>query len=178
MSDTKSNQTTDNKELRLLVENIAKKINGAPALNGGFDRMMVIVEHIQEKQEETTKKIDKIYDGLYEPDEGLYARVKTIEDSSADFVQIQAKHFASGEKTLMNLNESLKKLADKDIELEEKAETTIRLQKIAGEDLEKLESVIQAKSTWFNIWSKAIWLVGGGVLAAIGKTLWEIVSRR
>jgi len=170
MSDTKSSQPMVNRRLQMVIEDIAKKINGAPALNGGFDKMMVIVEHIQEKQDETTKKIDKIYDGLYEPDDGLYARVKTMEDSS--------NNFTADEKTLNDLNASLKKLADKDAELEEKADTTERLKKIAGEDLEKLESVIKVKTNSFDFLAKITWLLAGGALAAMGKAAWEALFSR
>lgn len=178
MSDTKSNQSVENRNLQMMVEGIAKKINGAPALNGGFDRMMVIVEHIQEKQEETTKKIDKIHEGLYEPDEGLYARVKTVEGSAVSFAEKQMKHFTSDEKNLSDINASLKTLSNKDEELEAKAETIIKLQKIAGEDLEKLESVIKVKSTWLDASSRIFWLLAGGALAAIGKTVWETIFHR
>jgi chromosome segregation ATPase len=174
MSETK----TDNKELQQTVESIAKKIHGAPALNGGFDRMLVIVEHIREKQDDTTEKINKIHDDLYEPDDGLYARVKMVETVAADFAKKQAEHLATDEKTLVSLNESLKKLSEKDDDLGKKAETTLRLKKIAGEDLEKLESMIRVKSVWLNVWSKAVWLLGGGILAAIGKTVWELISRK
>ena len=174
MSETK----TDNKELQQTVESIAKKIHGAPALNGGFDRMLVIVEHIREKQDDTTEEINKIHDDLYEPDDGLYARVKMVENVAADFAKKQTEHLATDEKALVSLNESLKKLSEKDDDLGKKAETTLRLKKIAGEDLEKLESMIRVKSVWLNVWSKAVWLLGGGILAAIGKTVWELVSRR
>jgi hypothetical protein len=174
MSETK----TDNKELQQTVESIAKKIHGAPALNGGFDRMLVIVEHIREIQDDTTEKINKIHDDLYEPDDGLYARVKMVETVAADFAKKQAEHLATDEKTLVSLNESLKKLSEKDDDLGKKAETTLRLKKIAGEDLEKLESMIRVKSVWLNVWSKAVWLLGGGILAAIGKTVWELISRK
>lgn len=174
MSDTK----TDNKNLQQVVEDIAKKLNGAPALNGGFDRMMVIVEHIQDIQDQTTKKINEIHESLYEPDDGLYARVKMVENIASEFSKKQTEHLATDEKTLVSLNESLKKLTDKDDDLDKKAETTIRLRKIAGEDLERLERLIRIKTAWASVWSKAFWLVGGGVLAAIGKTIWEFLSRR
>jgi hypothetical protein len=174
MSDTKS---TD-KQLQLLVESIATKINSSPALNGGFDKMMVIVEHIQEKQQETSDKVSKIHDGLYSPDDGLYARVKMIETSQADFTKKHAEHIANDEKNMREINDSLKKLTTQDEELTKKVETTIKLKKIAGDDLEKLESVIKVKSAWGSIWSKAAWLLVGGTLAAIGKAVWELVAHR
>ena len=174
MSDTKP----DNKDIQQMVGEIAKKINGAPALNGGFDRMMVIVEHIQEKQDEANRKINRIHEGLYEPDDGLYARVKMVENVASEFSKKQADHFTTDEKMFVNLNDSLKKLSEKDEELSKKVETTLRLKRIAGDDLEKLEAVIQVKSMWLNIWSKIIWLLSGGILAAVGKTIWEILAHR
>lgn len=163
MSDPKS----DNKQLQMLVESIALKINSSPALNGGFDRMLVMVEHIQEKQEETSDKVDKIHDGLYNPDSGLYARVKMVESASEMF----GKNHAS-------IATDLKKLTAADEDLAKKAETTSKLKKIAGEDLEKLESVIKVKTAWSDIWTKAIWFVVGGSLAALGKAIWDAVAHR
>jgi len=174
MSDIKS----DNKTLQLLVESIAHKINTSPALNGGFDKMLVIVEHIQEKQVETGEKMDKIHEGLYNPDDGLYARVKMVESATENFAKIHAAHIQSDEKSMREISNSLKKLSTTDEDLSKKAETTSRLKKIAGEDLEKLESVIKVKSTWSEIWSKAMWLVVGGAFAAIGKAIWEAVGHK
>jgi uncharacterized protein YaaN involved in tellurite resistance len=174
MSDTKS----DNKQLQLMVESIAQKINTSPVLNGGFDKMMVIVEHIQEKQQETSEKVDKIHDGLYNPDDGLYARVKMVETATEQMVKSHAAHIAADEKNMKEINDSLKKLSSTDDDLSKKVETTSRLKKIAGDDLEKLESVIKVKSTWSEWWGKAVWLVVGGVLAAIGKAIWEAVGHR
>lgn len=174
MSDIK----IDNKDVQQMVEEIAKKLNGAPALNGGFDRMMVVVDYIRERQDEATRKINRIHEDLYEPDDGLYARVKMVENVASDFSKKQIDHLATDERTLSSLNDSLKILAQKDDDLGKKAETTLKLKKIAGEDLEKLESMIRVKSVWLSIWSKAVWLLGGGVLAAVGKTLWETLARR
>jgi hypothetical protein len=172
MSDPKS----DNKELMLLVESIATKINGAPALNGGFDRMLVLVEHIQDKQEETCLKVDKIHEALYEPKDGLYARVKMVETATADFASRQAAHLAIDEKNIFAINESLKKLDVSDHELARKTEITEKLKKVAGDDLEKLGSIIKIKSLWSELATKAAWLVVGGVLVEIGKTVWELVK--
>jgi uncharacterized protein YaaN involved in tellurite resistance len=174
MSDTKS----DNKQLQLMVESIAQKINTSPVLNGGFDKMMVIVEHIQEKQQETSEKVDKIHDGLYNPDDGLYARVKLVETDIKQMVKSHTAHLAADEKNMKEFNDSLKKLSSTDDDLSKKAETTSKLKKIAGDDLEKLESVIKVKSAWGDWLGKAVWLIVGGAFAAIGKAIWEAISHR
>lgn len=173
MSEPKS----DNKELLLLVESIASKINGAPALNGGFDRMMVMVEHIKEQQEDTSIKVDKIHHGLYEPNEGLYARVKMVETTTTDLAKRQANHITVNERKLETINATLKKLGEKDDDLLKKVEITDRLKKITGEELEKLANVIQVKSTWTDSASKVAWFVIGGLLVEIGKFAWTIIHR-
>lgn len=179
MSETKNdNKDLQNKDLQKMVETIAKKINGSPALNGGFDRMLIIVEHIQEKQDETNEKISRIHDGLYEPDEGLYARVKDVENTTQDFSKKLDQHALVDEKLQVNLNDTLKKLNERTEEINKKIETTIKLKKIAGEDLEKLDQMFKAKNIWLNIWSKSAWLIGGGILAAVGKTVWELIAHR
>lgn len=176
MSDTKiDNKETQSKDLQVVVETIAKKINNSPALNGGFDRMMVMVEHIQERQEEANAKIDRIHDNLYEPDDGLYARVKTVEVVASDFAKRQNEHLASDEKVMSQLTSGLKKLDD---DLTDKLVTTKKLKKIAGDELERLESMIRSKNVWLSIWSKSAWLLGGGILAAIGKTVWDLIVHR
>lgn len=170
-----SEMKSDNKELLLLVESIASKINGAPALNGGFDRMLVMVEHIKEKQEDTSAKVDKIHDGLYEPNDGLYARVKMVENTTAAFAKRQATHLSLDEKNMESINASLKRLDAKDEEISKKAEITDRLKKITGEELEKLASVIQVKSAWGDNATKILWFVVGGLLVEIGKTIWTAI---
>lgn len=176
MSDSKTNNKEPQyKDLQEMVEVIAKKINGSPVLNGGFDRLMVTVDHIRERQLEANSKLGKIYEDLYEPDDGLYARVKMVENITADFSKKFQEHTTTDEKLQTVLNDSLAKL---DGDLAHKLDTTKRLQKIAGEDLDKLESILKVKNMWLNIWSKAAWLLGGGILAAIGKTAWELIVHR
>lgn len=60
-----------------------KSIKESPALNGGFDSLMSKVDVIQESQSalkenqgKLTEKVDAIHDAMYEPDHGVYARIK------------------------------------------------------------------------------------------------------
>ena len=172
MSDVKS----ENKELLLMVEQIASKINNAPALNGGFDKMLIIMEHVQDKQEETSSKVDQIYDGLYKPDDGLYARVRTVQTFTNGLEKQLEEHTVADKASHTELFDNLKKLIETDVVHDKQLETTLKLKKIAGEDLERLHSVLQVKTIWTNIWGKVAWLVLGSVLAAIGKTIWETLS--
>ncbi len=166
---------SDRDELfREMLERITKKVESSPALNGGFDKLMVTVEHIKEKQDSTWLKVDKIHEGLYEPDTGLYARVRSVETSTATMAENYEEHIINDEKSMDEINSSLKKIG----EISERAdEVAKKVKSIAGEELEKLTPIIKARTLFGEITSKAIWLLGGGILAAIGKTVWEIVSK-
>lgn len=171
MSDPKN----DNKQLEFMVQSIANKLNSSAVLNGGFDKMMVVVEHIQEKQEETAAKVHMIHEGLYHPDDGLYARVKMVEIASNRMAENQQEHFQMDDKNMDEINASLKKLATTDDTLTKQAETTQKLKKITGEDLEKLADVIDVKTSWTDGWKKIAWFIVAAIAGAGGKALWELI---
>ena len=55
---------------------------GLPAvleLTGRLDRLMDGIENIKERQEEMAKDIAEIKKAVYHPDEGIYARIKVLE---------------------------------------------------------------------------------------------------
>lgn len=173
MSGTKSD-----KDLQTILEGISVKINSSPVLNGGFDKMLVIVENIKEKQNETSKKVDEIHKGLYEPDTGLYARVKSVENGINHMASDFKEHAETDDKNMTGVRNSLEKLVDKDKDLEKKVEHTAKLKKIAGDDLEKLESVIQAKGKAGEWFSKIIWAILLAVLGGLGKALWDAINHK
>ena len=48
-------------------------------ISGKFDQMMDKIETVRDKQEEMAADISKIKDAVYDPDEGLYARLRELE---------------------------------------------------------------------------------------------------
>lgn len=58
------------------------RILSAPAMNGGFTTLLYKVENIEQTQSQIVEKVDQIHDVLYEPDTGLYARIKNVENAS------------------------------------------------------------------------------------------------
>ena len=49
------------------------------ALDKKVDRMIGTIENLKDKQDDVAKDVTKIKEAVYHPDEGLYARIKTIE---------------------------------------------------------------------------------------------------
>jgi len=65
------------------VERVERKISAAPSLNGGFDKLLLEVAHIKEAQVEILQGIRGVKKNLYEPDSGLFSRVRELESESA-----------------------------------------------------------------------------------------------
>ena len=48
-------------------------------LNNKIQRMVDVIEVVKDKQEEMADDISKIKDAVYNPDEGIYARLRDLE---------------------------------------------------------------------------------------------------
>ena len=100
------------------VENMEHKITSAKSLNGGFDKLAGDVEHIKESQREVLDAIRGVKQSLYEPDSGLFSRVKELESESQ-----RRFEFVKESKPALDFAKELvvwKKHADKELEQFEK----------------------------------------------------------
>ena len=62
-----------------MSEEITTIITEILELNGKLERMMTGIEVVKEKQDEMALDILKIKDAVYDPDEGIYARIRSLE---------------------------------------------------------------------------------------------------
>ena len=95
------------------VENMEHKITSAKSLNGGFDKLAGDVEHIKEAQKEVLDAVRGVKQTLYEPDSGLFSRVKELETESE-----RRKEFIIESKPALEFSKELavwKRQADKDL---------------------------------------------------------------
>ena len=72
------------------VESMEYRISSAKSLNGGFDKLLVEIEHIKDTQNEVLQGMRGIKKSIYEPDSGLFSRVKQLEmesDRRMEFVK-------------------------------------------------------------------------------------------
>ncbi len=65
--------------LELLIGEIHSKLDGV-VFNGGFETLVTNVQNIQKTQQEMLIKMDDVHKVIYEPDDGLFARVKKVEN--------------------------------------------------------------------------------------------------
>lgn len=64
--------------LERLINEIHEKLDGA-AFNGGFESLVQNVQNIEKTQREMLSKMEEVHKVIYEPDDGLFARVKRVE---------------------------------------------------------------------------------------------------
>lgn len=114
-----------------MVNDVQAKVMSSPALNGGFDRLIHKMEKFEVMQDQVIVRVDQIHDAVYNPDLGLFARVKTAEASRDDDINeinselqrikmkqehdtIDLKESTASEKALLmdvkNLQEDVKEL--------------------------------------------------------------------
>ena len=100
------------------VENMEHKITSAKSLNGGFDKLLNEVDHIRKTQKDILEGVRGVKQNLYEPDSGLFSRVKELETESE-----RRKEFIIESKPALEFSKELvvwKRHADKELEQFEK----------------------------------------------------------
>ena len=122
------------------VENMEHKITSAKSLNGGFDKLLNEVDHIRKTQKDILEGVRGVKQNLYEPDSGLFSRVKELETESQRRLE-----FIQESKPALEFSKELvvwKKQADKELE-----------------QFEKLQIEFEKLKDWKDGAQKVIWLI-------------------
>ena len=122
------------------VEKMETKISNAKSMNGGFDKLLIEVEHIKEAQGDILEGVRGVKKNLYEPDSGLFSRVKELETESE-----RRKEFIAESKPALEFSKELvvwKRQADKELE-----------------QFEKMQIEFAKLQDWKDGAQKVIWLI-------------------
>lgn len=146
---------------RRQIAEMQNKILSAPAMNGGFSTLMYKIEKIEQSQEKLVEKVDDIRDVLYDPDSGLYARIKNVENQTAEVERVE--NLEEEIKYIKSWKENKDKLAARE-EIEE-----ADVEKILREHAEVLKEL----QKWYERQAAAIkWLaltLGTALFGIVGK---------
>jgi chromosome segregation ATPase len=160
-------------QTRELLEQISKKILNSPALNGGFDKLVVTVGQIKEKQDEAVEKIEKLSVALYQPKEGLYSKMQTLEHDLETVNSTIESHFEEDNKELTAISKSIKDLEAQAKDTTKIKDTTERLKRIGGEDLQEISDLVNLKKNM----TKILWALITLVIMGAIKLLWELAQK-
>ena len=122
------------------VENMEQKIASAQSLNGGFDKLLLEVEHIKEAQVDILEGVRGVKRNLYEPDSGLFSRVKELEMEST-----RRQEYITETKPIVGQHQELllwKREAQKDLD-----------------EVEGLRLEVAKLQDWKSGMQKVIWLI-------------------
>lgn len=171
----------EREEIKQLLGAIKKTIDKASVLDGGFEKVASKINDIQLSVSElknTSAKTERAVDGLnkemgilsksiYDPDTGLYARIKTVDyklnannEATNDLCEDIGKSYRSIKENETNILKFDKRLAE--IEREHNS-----LRKITGSDHEDLKLILKTRKN-FN---KVFWVFILGVIGSFAKTI-------
>jgi hypothetical protein len=140
------------------VEKMETKISNAKSMNGGFDKLMMEVEHIKDTQADILEGVRGVKQNLYEPDSGLFSRVKELETES-----IRRLEYVKESKPALEFAKELqlwKKKADKDLE-----------------DFEKMQIEFAKLQDWKVGMQRVMWLVATAAGGMWVKHLMDIIMK-
>tara|TARA_R100000900_G_C3272685_1_gene152045 strand:- start:80 stop:538 length:459 start_codon:yes stop_codon:yes gene_type:complete len=140
------------------VSKIEDKVTSAKSLNGGFDKLLIEVEHIKETQTAVLEGVRGVKQNLYEPDSGLFSRVKELETESA-----RRMEYIQESKPALEFSKELavwKKHADKELE-----------------QFEKLHVEFEKLKDWKEGAQKVIWLIATAAGGMWVKTLMDMMMK-
>jgi hypothetical protein len=141
----------------IAIENI---LSSAAALNGGFDKLMLEIDHIKSSQEETNVMVTKVAATIYDPEAGLITKTRDAVTKLADL----DKFYEMLDPMIDRHKEMSLWIDVKEKELEKwndkKADFLIEIDRL---------------SQWKNTVTKILWIMGGSTLGLLAKNLLTVL---
>lgn len=151
-----------------LLQRLQSKVMSSAALNGGFDKLMLKIESIEDKQQQLVLKIEEIHNAVYHPDDGLFARVKDV-----SIIAEKAKYIDELETSVKELEKHVADVKKSDAV---QTATHDENEKIIQQQADQLRDLLAFKS---NALSIAKWLgitIGTGSMGMLGKLLYSALA--
>lgn len=144
---------------RELLEILVKKVSDSSALNGGFEKLCVMIEHVQAEQEKSGVKLDKVSEALYDPNTGLFSRVRAIESKL--------------DTNIKDLDKKCDELPAVKEEVQDLKKFQAAIESIAGKQLEELTALVNLRKRLANIY----WALALTIVAFVGNLLFQLAKR-
>lgn len=148
-----------------LLQNIQQKLEKSAALNGGFDNLIYKIDSIENNQNIISKKVDKIHDAIYHPDEGLFARINANKSQNQEYLVKVEKDI----EDLSSWKNQFEKNSEKSQDDSDKIADRISTVEEVVQDLKKFREMTLGATKWLMA------AVGGGVITIVFKVLYDFV---
>lgn len=162
-----STVSTRRREIELILEEslqgplseLQRRILSVPALNGGFDKLTNQVDKIDQR-------VESIHDAIYDPDKGLFARVKDVENSKLDGIDKLEKDVVE----LQTWRDIEERSIEKDAQIADD-----RIQSIKTLELQVAE-LIRLKDRLLQIGRWVFVTFAGGAATILGKLIFDFIK--
>lgn len=131
-------------------------------INKELMRLQYELQGLRKELDEQIKKLEKFNDALFEPDEGIYRRIKSVSEK----IEENYKMLQAIEKKVYNKHEAYEQ---KIIELEAAYRTLIE---IGGDNLSDLRTTVDKSKKS----DKIMWAAVTTAVAAAVKLVWDIIT--
>lgn len=144
-----------------LLDDIHKKILRSSALNGGFDTLLYKISNIEQGQSAVGQKVDKIHDAIYDPNDGIFAKLSEHKLENAKQMNVVSQDISSIKQW-----KSLKDKQDNEHgdAADQNADKIVSLEKTV-EDLNKSKTIAWSILKWIGV------AIGGGIVTMLFEFL-------
>lgn len=149
-------QTITNFESTLIQ--IQDKIKSSNVLNGGFSTLMEKVTNIEESQEKILDEVNSLKEIIYHPDNGLFSRIKNVDNISTDKVHLLDKSLSE-----------IKIKQENDLREYEKLEKNIQ-------SIENLADKIEDITKWKTNFNKLLWAITIPIFTTFIKIFYDFFA--
>lgn len=139
---------------------LQKRVNDSPVMNGGFSKLMYTIDSMG-------KKVDSIHDAVFDPDEGLFARIKVSENTCTEKINLAKQDIVVLQSWRLDADKR-KKDAD---------DSTARVLAITKELEKQIVDINRWKTTTISILKWIGATLGTGTAGLIGKLVYETVTK-
>lgn len=146
--------SSDSKDIIALLNTLENKLNHT-VFNGGFDTLLNNVEMIERQQKQLLEKFEELNAVIYEPDNGLFSRIKRAENLYSDEIK-------DLKRNVVEMKDWRRNLEDED------SGALVRI--------EKNIKILDDLSVWKNTVTKAVVAALGTVGLMFVKTIWDFIS--
>ena len=154
-----SGQQVNVRDMLLVIQN---KVMNSSALNGGFDTLINKMDNFEKQQFQVIERVDEIHEAVYNPDEGLFARVKDaeltktveIQNINAELSKIKLKHEHEAN------NQAKESENDKDMKL----------------TIESLKSDVKDIKQGYNLIKYFVATLTSGIVISTMKMVYDFIS--
>ncbi len=144
--------------LERTLGHIQDKLKSAHVLNGGFDRLMEKVESIEGTQEKILGELNTVKATIYDPDTGIYSRIKAVDDRSDERTHALDKAISDLKTEQGKTAEATKK---HDVEVDK---------------VKELEKKVEEFTKWKANVTKIIWAIVVPIATTFGKIIYDFLA--